>query len=307
MIDNTEDTLVSGMSEETKRGVMDAANSTKKESKGFKAPWKKVAIGGISGIMLGGASAYAIDKIMENMGGEEGLKVATKVDDDQSFKEAFDSAHEEVGPGGLFEWHGNIYSTYKDEEWNALPEEERDAFNEKVVAQVKEMDDASDKANDVPDADNHDDVHMASADSHTSTEHTNHSSSSSSSRAAHEEKADDDQDIVALVDNDDADDIKIIGSEDAVEIAQNDDVYVVEVDDHNNVLDVASDLVAGLTGGLSEKLDLVSDGLDVVSDGLDDLSDNIAELNDNVSSSMEDNYLADSGESSTPTDEVFMA
>lgn len=276
MIDNTEDTLVSGMSEETKRSVLDAANSTKKTSKSFKASWKKVAIGGVSGIMLGGASVYAVDKIMEHMdGGGEGLRVATKVDDDQSFKEAFDAAHEEVGSGGLFEWHGNIYSTYKDEEWNALPEEERNAFNEKVVAQVKDL------------GDNGDNTPTATA---------------------YEGNANDDQEYVAVVDgNDDADDIKIIGADDSPELAQNDDVYVVEVDDHNNILDVADNLVADLTGELSDKLDMVSDGLDIVSDGLDDLNDNIAELNDNVSSSMEDNYLADSGESPTPTDEVFMA
>lgn len=296
MIDNTEDTLVNGMSEETKRGVMDAAKSTKKSSTGFKAPWKKVAIGGVSGVMLGVAGAYAIDKILDhiNDGGDDGLKVASKVDDDQSFKEAFDTAHEEVGPGGLFEWHGNIYSTYKDEEWNALPEEERDAFNEKVVAQVKEMDDTSDKANETPSPQDNSDIHIAAASNHTA-EHT------TSTKEAHDEVSDNDQEYIAVVDgNDDADEIKIIGNDDAVEIAQNDDVYIVEVEDQNDVLDVAGDLVADLAGDLGDKLDSVSDGLET-------LSDNIAELNDNVTGSMEDNYLAENADSPSPTDEIFMA
>lgn len=60
-------------------------------------------------------------------GGYEGheLQVATGVDDSMSFAEAFAAAREEVGPGGLFEWHGQTYGTYYQDEWqNMSPEEQ---------------------------------------------------------------------------------------------------------------------------------------------------------------------------------------
>ena len=62
-----------------------------------------------------------------SVGGYEGheLQVATGVDDSMSFAEAFAAAREEVGPGGLFEWHGQTYGTYYQDEWqNMSPEEQ---------------------------------------------------------------------------------------------------------------------------------------------------------------------------------------
>ncbi len=62
-----------------------------------------------------------------SVGGYEGheLPVATGVDDSMSFAEAFAVAREEVGPGGLFEWHGQTYGTYYQDEWqNMSPEEQ---------------------------------------------------------------------------------------------------------------------------------------------------------------------------------------
>lgn len=48
------------------------------------------------------------------------LPVATSVNNSLGFVEAFNAAREEVGAGGLFSWHGNIYSTYSKEEWEAM-------------------------------------------------------------------------------------------------------------------------------------------------------------------------------------------
>lgn len=48
---------------------------------------------------------------------------------DISFGDAFAMARAEVGPGGVFEWHGNVYSTYTAEEWNSLTPQERTDFN----------------------------------------------------------------------------------------------------------------------------------------------------------------------------------
>lgn len=53
------------------------------------------------------------------------LSIAHGVSDSMSFSEAFRVAHEEVGPGGVFEWHGQLYGTYTAAEWNSLSSEER--------------------------------------------------------------------------------------------------------------------------------------------------------------------------------------
>lgn len=54
--------------------------------------------------------------------------VATGVDDDMSFSEAFAEARAELGPGGVFEWHGRLYNTYYANEWNAMTPEQRGGF-----------------------------------------------------------------------------------------------------------------------------------------------------------------------------------
>lgn len=57
------------------------------------------------------------------------LAIAHNVSDDMSFGEAFAAAHAEVGPGGVFEWHGELYGTYTAQEWNALSREEKAEYN----------------------------------------------------------------------------------------------------------------------------------------------------------------------------------
>jgi hypothetical protein len=53
---------------------------------------------------------------------------ATQVTNDMSFKDAFAVAREEVGPGGVFEWHGKSYNTYTTEETNAMSAEQKNDF-----------------------------------------------------------------------------------------------------------------------------------------------------------------------------------
>ena len=57
------------------------------------------------------------------------LPVAHSVNDSMSFGEAFTAAHDEVGPGGVFEWHGQLYNTYTEDEWNSLSHTEHMEFN----------------------------------------------------------------------------------------------------------------------------------------------------------------------------------
>ncbi len=59
--------------------------------------------------------------------------VATNVNDDMSFSQAFAAARAEVGSGGAFEWRGNVYNTYYAEEWESLAPEEKQEFNEHFI------------------------------------------------------------------------------------------------------------------------------------------------------------------------------
>lgn len=62
---------------------------------------------------------------------DEGVRVA-QVDDSQSFSSAFADARAQVGPGGVFEWHGKVYGTYYKEEWDAMSSAERHEYQSKI-------------------------------------------------------------------------------------------------------------------------------------------------------------------------------
>ena len=51
-----------------------------------------------------------------------------KVNQEMPFKEAFDIARAQVGPGGIFEWHGQWYNTYTSEEWTGMTPEIREDY-----------------------------------------------------------------------------------------------------------------------------------------------------------------------------------
>ena len=58
------------------------------------------------------------------------VQVASNVNDGMSFSEAFASARAEVGPGGVFVWNGNVYSTYYEEEWDNMTDEQKEEFSD---------------------------------------------------------------------------------------------------------------------------------------------------------------------------------
>lgn len=105
-----------------------------------RVPWKMVTIGGVTGILMGAGSAYALnarataetDEPQAEPGTvttneETGMKVA-QVTDDMSFGEAFATAREAAGGGGVFHWRGNVYNTFTREEWEAMTPAERNEF-----------------------------------------------------------------------------------------------------------------------------------------------------------------------------------
>ncbi len=123
-----------------------------------------VVIGAVGGLAMGAAGAYAgtrifadddapkgvvepsIDDVEESgnaAGGvgeilsakaedAEAIQIASSVNDDMSFSEAFAAARAEVGAGGVFEWKGNLYNTYYKEEWDAMSAEEKNEFSQSL-------------------------------------------------------------------------------------------------------------------------------------------------------------------------------
>lgn len=70
-----------------------------------------------------------IDNRVDVRGLSDGeISFATTVTDDMTFGEAFAAARGEVGAGGAFVWHGNVYGTYTAQEWNSMTPAEQQAF-----------------------------------------------------------------------------------------------------------------------------------------------------------------------------------
>ena len=107
---------------------------------------RKVAIGGGIGILLG-ASAAAVaqtlsssetpDEDVEVEPAPETVSVASNVSDGMSFGDAFAAARAELGPGGMFTWQGNSYSTYTAEEWDNMSAGERADYGRLVAPHVQ--------------------------------------------------------------------------------------------------------------------------------------------------------------------------
>lgn len=54
---------------------------------------------------------------------------ADEVNDNMAFKEAFETAREQVdGGGGFFEWHGKLYNTYSKDEWENMSDEDKSDY-----------------------------------------------------------------------------------------------------------------------------------------------------------------------------------
>ncbi len=93
-------------------------------------------LAGVSGISLGALLMNFIPKPvssddLEDPVDEKGEAVevpvhtngsfSDSVNDTMSFSDAFKEAREQLGPGGLFEWHGQTYSTFHENEWQTAP------------------------------------------------------------------------------------------------------------------------------------------------------------------------------------------
>lgn len=108
--------------------------------------WKPVTISGFTGILMGAGSVLgmqAMKSMREDNSSEEQLAEQSDVtasNDDLTFREAFDAARAELGAGGVFSWHGNLYNTYTASEWNAMSEDDKESFAEQVSPEVSAED-----------------------------------------------------------------------------------------------------------------------------------------------------------------------
>lgn len=136
-----------------KRPAANEQQDTKKEG----SAWKQVTLGGVSGILMGAGMLYAGQTYAANKEDapeekpedvaapepgetshtlENGLQVVA-VNNDMSFGEAFAAARAEVGPGGVFHWHGGIYNTYSADEWNNMSVEQKHDFAQQVQPEIR--------------------------------------------------------------------------------------------------------------------------------------------------------------------------
>lgn len=58
--------------------------------------------------------------------------VAQNVTEDMSFSDAFAIARAEVGPGGVFQWHGKWYGTYTKAEWDSMDADDIAQYNQSI-------------------------------------------------------------------------------------------------------------------------------------------------------------------------------
>ena len=148
------------MNEETiieKRPTANGQQETKKEG----SAWKHVTLGGVSGILMGAGLLYAGQAVAATKtdtpeettdatttdavtaeaqqadGTNESALPVAQMHNDMSFGEAFEAARAEVGPGGVFIWHGGIYNTYTADEWNAMTPQQKNDFAHQVNPEVR--------------------------------------------------------------------------------------------------------------------------------------------------------------------------
>ena len=131
--------------------------------------WKSVLVGGVPGILIGAMGQGSVLPVHgepvpcgdvqpdvqpgdEQPGAAESagtgavtesapaapVHEAFSVSDDMSFEEAFAHARAEVGLGGAFVWHGQVFGTYRadDPEWREMSDEDRVAHSQQILSQV---------------------------------------------------------------------------------------------------------------------------------------------------------------------------
>ena len=113
-----------------------------------KTNWAVVSVAGVAALAIGGGAAYAASQLSQDhstdgktegpahqTGAHEQAADHASVSEDLSFSEAFTAARAQVGPGGVFTWHGQLYGTYTQTEWNAMSDQEKADFAQAAATQ----------------------------------------------------------------------------------------------------------------------------------------------------------------------------
>lgn len=141
IIDNS---MMNAPKEETKQQQVAAEASTANETAQKNTKKGKTSKAGMVGagvfgaaVGFGASKATAAEVEVENITEPEAEEEVTavrvaEVSDDMSFNEAFAAARAQVGPGGVFEWHGKLYGTYYKSEWDALSAEEKQEYQDNI-------------------------------------------------------------------------------------------------------------------------------------------------------------------------------
>lgn len=181
--------------------TVEQVSNDEKQAKKTKDDWKKAAIGAASGVLIGGVASVLMgmtnaeqepetetesnnrrEELSNPEWVDDQVQVATSVSDDMSFGEAFATARAEVGPGGCFEWHGQVYGTYTADEWNSMTAEQRAEYSDHFSWN-----------------------HIDHSSSHVAQHSTEHNSSSSPVHSDHDQTVtvnDDDIEVVSVNHND---------------------------------------------------------------------------------------------------------
>lgn len=142
---NDDTMLMSGRQFTTQQNNYRAQSNANVQSNN-KGAWKKVVFGGATGVLVGAGAMYAANTLATDNSDTdtsaakanqpEDVKVA-KVSDDLSFQDAFDAARAQVGAGGVFRWNGGLYSTYSEDEWNNMSDDDKAAFTQAIRPEVR--------------------------------------------------------------------------------------------------------------------------------------------------------------------------
>lgn len=120
-------------------------NESNNGTSAFKAAiaksWKPVTIGGVTGILMGGGALLAGSQLQAAENTPDHASAThdapeASVSEDMTFAQAFAAARAQVGPGGVFQWHGAVFNTYTAEEWQSMSEAEHEQFAQQVHTEV---------------------------------------------------------------------------------------------------------------------------------------------------------------------------
>lgn len=229
--------------------TVEQVSNDEKQAKKTKDDWKKAAIGAASGVLIGGVASVLMgmtnaeqepenetesnnhrEELSNPEWVDDQVQVATSVSDDMSFGEAFATARAEVGPGGCFEWHGQVYGTYTADEWNSMTAEQRAEYSDHFSWN-----------------------HIDHSSSHVAQHSTEHNSSSSPVHSDHDQTVtvnDDDIEVVSVNHNDNQSNLTQTDTHQSLN--QTEVVDVSPVDSEIEILGVVHDNETGANiGGMT--------------------------------------------------------